>query len=307
MSIPVIVNRTGGTAASRGDKLEEELAAAFAEAGLEIDLQLLDGGDVQDAIKRVADQPLVVVGGGDGTLGGAAGLLGKAGATLGILPLGTRNHLARELGVPLDLPGAAKLIAERHERRIDLARVNGEPFVNNASVGLYPSLVRRRDVARKRHGVPKWLAALPAAAGALANLRNDPLSLDTPESRQAVKTPMLFVGNNRYALEAGKIGKRETLDGGQLAVYAVAPKSPAGLAAFALRTIIGRADPDFDFAAIGEMPEFTVSGPRPWIDIALDGEVKCLDLPLKFEIQPLGLTVAAPPHTVSLECDTALP
>jgi diacylglycerol kinase family enzyme len=221
-------------------------------------------------------------------------VLSKADSTLGILPLGTRNHLARELGIPLDLPGAAKLIAERPTRRIDLARVNGEAFVNNASVGLYPSLVRRRDVAHKRHGLPKWLAAIPATAGAIANLHNDRLNLDTPEGRQSLRTPMLFVGNNRYALDAGKIGKRETLDGGRLALYAVAPKSPPRLAAFALRTIIGRADPDFDFAAVGEMAGFTVNGAGQSIFIALDGEVKSLALPLEFEIEPCGLTVVAP-------------
>lgn len=294
MSIPVIVNRTGGTAARRGDKLEPELNAAFAAAGLAIDLQLVAGREIQGAIERVAGQPLVVVGGGDGTLGGAAAALIEAGATLGILPLGTRNHLARELGIPLDLPGAAKLIAERSVRRIDVARVNGELFVNNASVGLYPALVRRRDAARRRHGLPKWLAMAPATAGALAHLRNDRLRIDTPDGTQTVKTPMLFVGNNRYALEAGKIGRRTALDGGQLAIYAVAARSAAGLAAFALRTIIGRANPDFDFAAIGEMAEFTVNGAKARIDIALDGEVKCLDLPLRFEIQPRALAVVAP-------------
>lgn len=294
MSIPVIVNRTGGTAASRGEKLEEELKTAFADAGVAIDLQLFDGCEVQQAVERVAGQPFVVVGGGDGTLGGAAGILAKTDSALGILPVGTRNHLARELGIPLDLPGAAKLIADKPERKIDLARVNGEAFVNNASIGLYPSLVRRRDVASKRRGLPKWLATIPATAGALANLRNDRLSLDTPDGKQMLKTPMLFVGNNRYALEAGKIGIREALDGGALALYAVAAKSAAGLAAFALRTIIGRANPDLDFAALGEMPAFTVNGPGQTIFIALDGEVKSLSLPLEFEIEPRGLTVIAP-------------
>lgn len=298
MSIPVLVNRTGGTAAARGDRLEAELKAAFAEAGLEIDLHLLDGGEIAEAAAKLATAPLVVVGGGDGTLSGAAqALLDAKGRTplFGILPLGTRNHLARELGIPLDLPGAAKLIAARPVREIDVARVNGALFVNNASVGLYPALVRRRDVAHKRHGLPKWLAMLPATAGALASLHNDRLSLDTPEGTQAVKTPMLFVGNNRYALDAGRIGKRESLDAGQLAVYAIAPKSAAGLAAFAVRTLIGRANPDFDFAAIGEMAAFTVNCAKARIDIALDGEVKCLDLPLRFEIEPRALTAVAPP------------
>lgn len=299
MSIPVLINRSGGTAAKLGDKLQGEVEAAFAEAGVEIDLHLLEGCDLADAAKNFAREPLVVAGGGDGTLGCVAKALldaaGKGKAPLfGILPVGTRNHLARELGIPLDLPGAAKLIAEHPERRIDIGRVNGELFVNNASVGLYPSLVRRRDVARKRLGLPKAIAAIPATAGALANLRNDRLHLDTPEGKQSLKTPMLFVGNNRYALDAGKIGKREALDGGQLALYAVAAKSPAGLVAFALRTIIGRANPDLDFAALGEMQEFRVDGAGQSIFIALDGEVKSLALPLEFEIEPGGLTVIAP-------------
>jgi diacylglycerol kinase family enzyme len=298
VSIPVLVNRNGGTAASRGDSLEDELKAAFAEAGLTIDLQLLDGGEIAGAVAKHVKAPLVVIGGGDGTLSGAARALLDAKAKtplFGILPLGTRNHLARELCIPLDLPGAAKLIAERPVRQIDVARVNGELFVNNASVGLYPALVRRRDAARKRHGLPKWLAMLPATAGALANLRNDRLSLDMPEGTQSLKTPMLFVGNNRYALDAGEIGKRESLDAGQLAVYAIAPKSAPGLIAFALRTAIGRANTEFDFAAIGDMPAFTVNGAKARIDIALDGEVKYLDLPLRFEIQPRALAVVAPP------------
>ena len=296
MSIPVLINRTGGTAVRLGDKLRGQVEAAFAEAGLAIELQLLDGCDMIDAAKACADAPLVVAGGGDGTLGCVAQALLEAAnpPLLGILPVGTRNHLARELGIPLDLPGAAKLIAERPVRRIDIARVNGELFVNNASVGLYPALVRRRDVARKRHHLPKWLAVLPATAGALANLHNDRFRLESGEGSRALKTPMLFVGNNHYALEAGKIGRRAALNAGTLSVYAVAAKSAAGLIAFTLRTIIGRADPDLDFDALGDMPEFTLNGAKAHIDIALDGEVKCLDLPLKFEIQPQALTVIAP-------------
>ncbi|TGX45820.1 sphingosine kinase [Sphingomonas naasensis] len=288
--IPVLVNRSGGTAAARGDALGPEIEKAFADAGLAIDLQLLPGDRVAEAAAKVADRELVVVGGGDGTLGGAAGALAHAGATLGILPLGTRNHLARELGVPLKLPEAAKLIATGTQRRIDLARVNDHVFVNNASIGFYPDLVHQReDMA-----LPKKLAALPAAAAAVRRMRHRRLRLEMPDREESVVTPMLFVGNNRYVLEAGKLGQREALDDGVLSVYAVASRRRMALIGFALRALIGRADPDRDFAAIGDTPELRVTGPKRCIDVALDGEVKSLAVPLDFTLEARALSVIAP-------------
>jgi diacylglycerol kinase family enzyme len=294
--LPVLVNRSGGTAASKGDKLGDEIEAAFAEAGVAIDLQLVEGDALEAAVKAVAGQPLVVVGGGDGTLGRLAGILAEAGSTLGILALGTRNHLARELGVPLDLPGAAALIAAGTVRAIDLARVNGEPFINNASIGLYPQLVRERE----QRSAPKYIAAIPASFAALKRIKHHRLHLSLPgRSKDKVGdsdiiTPMLFVGNNHYVLEAGQIGKRDALDGGVLSIYAVAARRRLALIGFALRTLVGRARRDSDFAAIGDTPSFEVSGRSDDIDIALDGEVMTLKMPLRFECQAGALKVVAP-------------
>ena len=289
--VPVFVNAGGGTAASRGDKLEGELRAAFDAAGLAIDLHLIDGAQMPQAVKAVASQPLVVVGGGDGTLGCAAqAILDHGSAALGILPLGTRNHLAREIGIPMDVAEAAKVIAGGHRRAIDLARVNGKVFVNNASIGLYPLMVRERD----KRDAPKWLAALPAAQVALKRLPHHRLRIRMPGAAEQVVTPMLFIGNNRYDLEAGKVGKRASLDDGVLSVFAVARRGRLSLIAFALRTIAGRADPERDFAAIGEAAKLDISGGSRRVDIALDGEVMRLAMPLAFEALPKALTVIAP-------------
>jgi diacylglycerol kinase family enzyme len=290
-AIPVLVNRTGGTAAARGDRLRDEIEAAFDAAGVAIALQLLDGCEVLEAARQVADQPLVVVGGGDGTLGcGAKVMTGGKGA-LGILALGTRNHLARELGVPLDLPGAARLIATRHTRAIDLARVNGELFLNNASVGFYPHMVRERD----EMDLPKWVAALPAAGAALRRMKHHRLKLVAPGMSERVTTPMLFVGNNHYALEAGRLGQRDALDDGKLSVYAVASRHRMALIGFAIRAVLGRVNHDADFAALGDVSELTVTGRSRTVDIALDGEVMELKMPLEFTMIRGGLTVIAPP------------
>jgi len=290
--IPVLVNRGGGTAASKGEKLSEEIEAAFAEAGVAIDLQLIEGEALAGAVKAVAGQKLVVVGGGDGTLGRLAGILAEKGSTLGILPLGTRNHLARELGVPLDLPGAAALIAAGTVRAIDLARVNGEPFINNASIGLYPLLVRERE----QRDTPKWIAAIPASFAALKRIKHHRLHLSVPGPTKDsdIVTPMLFVGNNHYTLDAGQIGKRDALDGGVLSIYAVAARRRLALIGFAIRILFGRARRDSDFAAIGDTPEFEVAGRSQHIDIALDGEVMTLRMPLRFECQAGALKVVAP-------------
>ena len=93
---------------------------------------------------------LLIVGGGDGTISAAASALVGTETRLGILPLGTLNHFARDLGIPTDLDEAAKLIAAGAERRVDVAEMNGRIFINNSAIGLYPLMVVDRDVQRKR-------------------------------------------------------------------------------------------------------------------------------------------------------------
>jgi diacylglycerol kinase family enzyme len=296
-AIPVFVNSGGGTAKAKGDSLRGELTEAFADAGATIDLELLEGRDLKQAVTARAGDPLVVVGGGDGTLGCAAQAIidhgGHDAATLGILPLGTLNHLAKELGIPADLKAAAKLIVEGHSRRIDLGRVNGHVFVNNASVGFYPLLVRERE-AQQKHGLPKWLAAVPAARAALRKLPMHRLRLALPDGSREIRTPMLFVGNNRYALELGKVGARDALDEGVLSIFAVAPRSRAGLIGFAIRVLLGRVDLESDFAEVAEAAGLSVDDHSSDREVGIDGEVVELDMPLEFHIEPRALSVIVP-------------
>ncbi len=293
-SIPVLINRDGGTASAKGEALRDELEKAFAVEGLAIDLHLIDGSKMADAVTAVADRPLIAVGGGDGTIGCAAGALitAKSKARLAILPLGTRNHLARELG-NADVATVAKAIAAGTTQRIDLGAVNGHAFVNNASIGFYPEMVRQRDAQRER-GLPKWLANLPAAWVVLKRARHHRLRLTMEGRAQPVRTPMLFVGNNRYELAPARLGKRKSLEDGLLSVYAVERRSPLRLAGFAVRTLIGRADFERDFAAVGEVAKLTVEAHAGTIDIAIDGEVMRLQSPLVFEALPQALEVIVP-------------
>jgi diacylglycerol kinase family enzyme len=293
--IPVIINRAGGTAAALGNSLPDRIVAAFAAAGAVADVRLVDGKDIAAAVRALANAPVIVVGGGDGTLGSAAhARVESGGGDFGILPLGTRNHLASELGIPPDLEQAAAIVVGGVTRRIDLATVNDVGFVNNASVGLYPLLVRWRDVQRGRRGLPKWLATLPAAWATLRRLPHHRLRLTTGAGARGITTPLLFVGNNRYILERGRLGERVALDDGLLSVFAVGAHTRAGMVWMAIRTLLGFSDPERDFAALGDMAAFSLSSRSSHIDIALDGEVRRMSTPLRFAVRPGALKVIAP-------------
>lgn len=283
----MIVNEQGGTASRLGQKLVPDITSAFAEAGLGAKVVTVSADAVADAVKAEAG-PLVVVGGGDGTLGTAAGVLSDSSQVLGILPLGTRNHLARELGLPMDLPGAALAIANGAVRKIDLGCAGDRVFVNNCSVGIYARLVR----ARERRRLPKWLATIPAAIEVMKGLGQQHFRLEWGGAEHRIESPLLFIGNNRYSLEAGHLGERRSLSDGVLSIAAVEAAGPMALARMALRLVLGRADLQRDFAALKDVAEAIVHDHRRR-DVAVDGEVVAMQFPLRLTVLPGALQVIA--------------
>lgn len=298
MTFPVLVNRAGGAAAAAGDRLKPDIEAAFAKAGAEAEVRLLAGEEMSGAVAEVCGRcERVAVAGGDGSLSCASGtLVGNPGApALAILPLGTLNHLARDLQIPSELDAAAAVAVHGTIRAIDVGRVNDHIFINNASIGLYPMMVRSREAVRAQHGVPKWLASVPAAWNALHRLPHHRLRLHIEGRKRAVLTPLLFVGNNDYSLDRGALGTRESLEDGSLSVFAVARHSRAGLIWFAVRALAGRTNRDTDFQALGNVAAMSVDAHADDIAIAIDGEVLRLGFPLDFSVEKQALKVVAPP------------
>jgi diacylglycerol kinase family enzyme len=266
------------------------MEAAFAAAGQPIRLELVSGEDLADAVSSHASAPRVAVGGGDGTLGTAAAILSRRGAELAVLPLGTRNHFARALGVPLDLDGAARLAAQGTARPVDLGRAGERAFINNLSAGAYVDLVRAREASR----LPKLLATIPATWRTLRKLRSRRFELSIDGERCPLESPQLFVGNNRYEVEEGHPGERAALDDGLLSVYAVAPLPRRALVAAALRTLVARPRMHRDFALDHTAKEVGIEGPGAKLELALDGERCRFDLPLTIRIEPGALAVVVP-------------
>ena len=289
--LPVVINASGGTAKGLGENLEAQVRDAFAACGLAIDLHLVPGEAVVETLRGLS-ATLIAVGGGDGTLGGAAGVLHEQGKTLAILPLGTRNHLARQLGIPADLPGAAKTIAAGATTRIDLGSAGGRIFVNNLSIGIYTRLVRARDAI----GGPKWLATFPATWHALKKFRSQHLALTYGGESRSIKSPLLFVGNNQYSIDRGSLGQRSSLSEGLLSLIAVGALSPFALVRFGLRAAVGLLNRDSDFAELANTAEVTINS-RHSQDVAFDGELEKMKFPLVCKVLPAALEVIVPATT----------
>jgi diacylglycerol kinase family enzyme len=286
--LPVIVNRGGGTARAKGDALRSEIEQAFAAAGRTITLMLVEGNGVALAVKGHRGASRVVVGGGDGTIGQAAGVLADTGSELAVLPLGTRNHLARQLGVPLDLAEAATFAATGGCASMDLGTAGDRTFINNASLGAYVDLVRLRDAS----SLPKWLASIVAAWRVLRKLRPSRFELELDGEVRTISTVMLFIGNNLYEVSQGKPGERSALDDGLLSIFALAPMTRGGLVRAALRVAFGRPDMVRDFALETTARKVLLRGERT-VGVALDGERLRLPLPLAFAIRPRVLRVVS--------------
>ena len=285
----MVINASGGRASREGEGLRAKLVEAFAGHGIAVEPQLVEGADIPTALAAARSADAIAVGGGDGTQGSAAALLSKAGQTMAVLPLGTLNHLALDLGIPDDLGEAAAIAVNGDVRAIDLAEAGDQIFVNNASVGIYTRLVRARDA----QSLPKWLATFPAAWTVLKGLRVRRLEIEINGSRRIIETPLLFIGNNPYNLTGRRLGKRDALDTGMLGINAVRHKDVLELIGFALRALVGRANPARDFVDIEDCAEFILHGSGP-IDVAHDGEVSRMQLPLRFRSLPGALRVKVP-------------
>jgi YegS/Rv2252/BmrU family lipid kinase len=237
--------------------------------------------------------PLVIVGGGDGTISNAASALVGSQTALGILPLGTLNHFARDLGLPTDIKEAAKVIAAGCKRLVDVGEMNGRIFINNSAIGLYPLMIIDRDLQRMRFGLSKKLALLTASLRTLARFNQQRLTLTVNDQKARVDTPLLFVGNNEYHTDIGAPGRRDSLETGVLSVYVMRKKSRRGLIAASIRALFNRSQPD-DMVRIEGVERLRVSSHRHQLAVSLDGEVVREKPPLDYRIRKKALRVIAP-------------
>jgi diacylglycerol kinase family enzyme len=276
----------------------------FARWGIAAEVFPVHHGDVaasvRDAIRSRPDA--LIAAGGDGTINAIASALRDNDVPLGILPVGTLNHFAKDLGVPSRLPDAiaanATALIENRFALLDVGAVNGRVFVNNSSIGFYPRVIRRRDRLRSRLVLSKWLAMFYAVLQSIRRYPEFDVTLDLESHGEPLetvdrRTPFVFVGNNRYALHLFALGGRKRLDRGELCVYVAHRPGRFGTIKLLILALFRRLKQAQDFNAY-VLPRVVVNTPKRRIAVAIDGEVHYLHPPLRYEIRPRCLKILAP-------------
>jgi diacylglycerol kinase family enzyme len=250
------------------------------------------GADLPRLAERArATGGLVVSGGGDGTIAAVAAALVDKDAVLGVLPMGTLNHFAKDLGIPLELEKAVQTLFTGKIVRVDVGEVNGRIFLNNSSIGFYPRIVQERE-RQQRQGRSKWLALAQASALMFQQSRTLHVELDGDCTYQSYETPFVFVGNNRYTVTGLEIGKRTALDVGKLWVCTAPYAGRLKLLTLAVKAMLGLVQ-DADLAAF-ETDKADVRIYRAHVQVATDGEVNVMQTPLHYRIRPAALRVVVP-------------
>ena len=298
MKVLALINKSAGTAARTGD-IERAVRDGLAERGVAADVRLVSGREVGELSRRfVAENKsgsghasILVVGGGDGTLGSAAGALAGTDVVLGVLPLGTLNHFAKDLGVPPDLKAAMDTIATGKPVAVDVAEVNGRVFLNNSSIGIYPFFVAKRSAEQRRRGFGKLAAIGPALMRTLRFASWQAVHVAAQGNRERLRTPCVFVGNNFY--DIADLGHRRSLTSKELCVYVVKQQSWFGLALLPFKIAFGMIDSARDLE-IYRAGSLQITSHRHAMLVSLDGEAVSMAMPLNFRIRPAALQVLAP-------------
>lgn len=258
----LLINPRAGTE----NPTAEELAGAARGQGLEV--RVLGEDDDPVELARTADADVLGAAGGDGSIASVASVAVERDLPFVVVPYGTRNHCARDLGLDRTDPLAALEAFDGEERRVDVGRVGERRFLNNVSLGLYATLVHRREHHRRRRQLFAGLRALGLS------LRGRP-GVWAQVDGEPVRARVLVVANNAYDLSLFSIGERERLDEGRLYLYAASGVLP--------RTWDERSGTRFELDA-----------PGGTVHAAIDGEPVELKTPLELAVEPGALRVQLP-------------
>jgi diacylglycerol kinase family enzyme len=291
MKVAVLLNaKAGSLLDSKCEERAQEILAACQAANIDATVHMCEAAQLTSnarALARDSDVDAVIAAGGDGTVSAvAAGLVGTD-VALGVVPLGTLNHFAKDLGIK-DLASAIDAIAKGTPKRIDVGEVNGRVFINNSSIGLYPEMVTQRDNDRRHNGRSKWLAMIRASARLLLRFPLLHVAIALAGNVFSAKTPFVMIGNNEYALGLTEIGSRRRLDTGRLAVYTMKSTSRWKMFVAMVRALFRRRDPELEARCVERADIVTM---KRSLKVALDGEVTRMAPPLSYRSRPGALVV----------------
>jgi diacylglycerol kinase family enzyme len=300
LPVSVVLNGAAG-ALLDSPKAHEALDAQLRAAGFAPEFVPPDSGSLPERLGRASKSgaQMVIVGGGDGTIACAAECAAAAGVTLGILPFGTMNMLATDLGIPSgDTEAAIAVLRDGEARAIDAAEVNGRLFLCASMLGLPARLARYREAARGKGLAPRlWLKFLRALVRGAARYRPPRILMRIDGQEVEMRLASLTISVNPVDITLGRALSRSSLDGGTLGLYGVRRMRLVDMFRFAARALIGRLEEDSDIhIQSAQTVEILRMGRlrRRTIRVMNDGEVILMSPPLRYRVIPGHLLVMAP-------------
>ena len=300
-AIPAFVNATAGSAKAAADALA---------ADSRFELREIQPDALAAAVRLEAERGTrrILVSGGDGTIATAAAAVVGTGVELAILPGGTLNHFAKDLGIPTETEAALDTAAGVSTRTADVGFVNDRLFLNTSSVGAYVLFVRTRERIEPHFGY--YFGSLLAAARIFAGLRSFYVELEVEGEVRRYRSPLVFLGLGERELMRPGLGMRVENGRRGLHLIVVSGRRRARLMVLALaaaargiRALVRT--PHVDSFLVDRC---TIELPRPLGNVAIDGEIVLLRAPLRYRLVRDAIIVVAPAGTAaSITSDTRQP
>jgi diacylglycerol kinase family enzyme len=291
--ICVIMN--SGSGRRDEDEAEGEIREAFTGRGLPLRLVQVNGPrigvEARAAVAR--GHQMIVAAGGDGTIAAVASVLRGTGRTMGILPLGTFNYFARSLDLPTEMPEAVAILADGTARLVRLATINERLFLNNASLGAYPAILKNREDVYRRWGRSR-LAAYWSVLKTLATLRQ-PLHLRITANGETrfFRTPLVFAVNNVFQLDQIGLEGGDEVAAGKLVLFVAPDTGRWGMLRHTIELAVGTAEKNRNFELIAASEIHIEAGGRQR-HVACDGERERMSDPYQLRVVENELTVMVP-------------
>ena len=295
-----IVNSASGSHDS--DAARVAIEAALGAAGRTGEFLWAGPGELPRVARLAAETALarrsaVVAVGGDGTLNSVAQAALAQGCVMGVVPQGTFNYFGRTHGIPTDAAEATRALLRASPVPVQVGLINDRVFLVNASLGLYPELLQDREAFKARFGRSRLVALLASGVTLLGRHRQLRLRIELGGKARNLRTPTLFVGNNRLQLEQVGLRQAPALDQGCIAAVMLRPIGALAMLGLMLRGAFGTLGEastveSFEFQRMLVKPRFGFARRR--VKVAFDGEVSWLRAPLDFRVSPTPLYLLKP-------------
>jgi diacylglycerol kinase family enzyme len=272
---------------------ESALRTLAAEHGLRV-VDVSPSIDVRAVVRESLDAGLrtFAVAGGDGSIHHVAQALVNTDGILGVIPVGSVNHLARDLQIPLEWRAAFEIAVRGTIRQIDVGRINTRYFLNSVMLGVYPTLTEYRERFRSMHS--RWRAYLKAARLALHAFPHVTLVVELDGRVETFRTQMFTVAVNAYDFtQVGIVAPKTTFNDGRLSIYSLSFMSRTQFIRAAARYFRGRLTDVPGFRSI-RTKAMRVDSARGKLRVSVDGELVDMPLPLQIAAVPSSLLVRAP-------------